>query len=126
MTTLDTAATGEGRAHLLQAFAAPDTTRVLERGDGSLGGFVVRAPWGGGATIAPGLEDATAIVHARRLAAGPGKHVRAGLLTENEAGLERLLSNGWTEAWQAPRLIRGDALEWQPEAIWGQFNYALG
>lgn len=126
MMTLDRVVTGEDRAHLLRSFAAPDTTRVLDRGDGSIGGFVIRAPWGGGATIAPRLEDAEAIVHARRLAAGPGKHVRAGLLRENTAGLERLLATGWTEAWQAPRLIRGDALEWQPEAIWGQFNHALG
>ena len=55
-------------AHLLDAFAAPDTTRVLDRDDGSLGGFVVRAPWGGGATIAPRIEDAEAILHARRVA----------------------------------------------------------
>jgi predicted N-acetyltransferase YhbS len=123
---LDAAATGEDRAHLIRAFAAPDTTRVLERDDGSLGGFVCRAPWGGGATIAPRLEDAEAILHARRVATGPDKRVRAGLLAENEAGLERLSSTGWIEAWRAPRLIRGDPLHWQPVAIWGQFNHALG
>jgi hypothetical protein len=48
------------------------------------------------------------------------------LLAENEAGLERLAATGWTEAWRAPRLIRGDPLTWQPSAIWGQFNHALG
>ncbi len=62
---------------------------VLERADGSLGGFVVRAPWGGGATIAPDLDAAVAILHARRVASGSAGRVRAGLLTENEAGLER-------------------------------------
>jgi hypothetical protein len=126
MATLDAAATGEDRAHLLRAFAAPGTARVLEHEDGSLAGFVVRAPWGGGATIAPGLEDAEAILHARRVASGPGRRVRAGMLAENTAGLDRLIATGWTEAWQAPRLIRGDALQWEPEAIWGQFNHALG
>ncbi len=123
---LDAAATGEDRAHLLRAFANADTARVLEREDGSLGGFVVRAPWGGGATIAPRLEDAEAILHDRRRAGGAGKRVRAGLVAENESGLERLAATGWTEAWRAPRLIRGEPLRWQPKAIWGQFNFALG
>jgi predicted N-acetyltransferase YhbS len=126
MAALDRDATGEDRTHLLRAFGAPQTTRVLELADGSLGGFVVRAPWGGGATIAPRIEDAEAILHARRVASGPGGRVRAGLLEENQAGLDRLAALGWTEAWRAPRLIRGDPLAWDPTAIWGQFNHALG
>ena len=126
MAALDSDATGEGRAHLLAAFAGPDTTLCLGRPDGTLGGFVVRAPWGGGATIAPALDDAMAILRARRLAAGPDKRVRAGLLSDNEAGLDRLVREGWVEAWQAPRLIRGEPLHWHPDAIWGQFNHAIG
>ncbi len=123
---LDMAATGEDRAHLLTSFAAPSTSSVLVRDDGSLEGFVVRATWGGGATIAPRPDDAHAILHARRVAAGVDKQVRAGLLTENEAGLAHLTALGWTDSWQAPRLVRGDPMDWRPEAIWGQFNHALG
>jgi len=126
MEALDAAVTGEDRAHLIGTFADRGTARVLVASDGVLGGFVVRAPWGGGATIAPALDDAEAILHARRVAHGPDGHVRAGVLSENEAGLERLLANGWVEMWRAPRLIRGDPLTWQPDAIWGQFNHALG
>lgn len=126
MAELSTAATGEDRAHLLAAFASPGAAHVLAHGDGTLGGFVVRAPWGGGSTIAPRLDDAEAILHGRRVGRGAAERVRAGLVSENAAGLERLLSTGWTEAWRAPRLIRGAPLRWQPEAIWGQFNHALG
>jgi GNAT superfamily N-acetyltransferase len=126
MAALDAVATGEDRTHLLADFASPDTTRCLERPDGSLGGFVVRAPWGGGATIAPDPDDALAILGARRLAAGLGKRVRAGVLEDNRAGLERLSAAGWTEAWGAPRMIRGVMPDWQPNAIWGQFDHALG
>lgn len=126
MSALDAAATGEDRAHLLGAFASVETTRVLDRGPGSLGGFVVRAPWGGGATIAPDVDDAGALLHARRAAAGRDKRVRAGVLADNDAGLERLVATGWTEAWRAPRMVRGEPLHWMPEAIWGQFNHALG
>ena len=123
---LDAAATGEDRAAVLAAFAAPGTTRVLERADGRVGGFVVRAPWGGAATIAPRIEDARALLHSRRVASGAGKHVRAGLVASNETGLAHLAAAGWTEAWRAPRLIRGEALHWQPESLWGQFNFAMG
>jgi len=126
MAALDLDATGEDRGHLLAAFAKPDTTLCLDRPDGTLGGFVIRAPWGGGATIAPALDDALAILRARRLAAGPEKRVRAGLLATNDAGLELLARDGWVEAWHAPRLVRGDPLHWHPDAIWGQFNHAIG
>jgi len=126
MAVLDGEATGEDRTHLLRAFADGTTSRVLDAGGGAVGGFVVRAPWGGGATIAPRIEDACAILDARRVTQGPDGRVRAGLLSENAAGIEHLLANGWTDAWHAPRLVRGAPMAWRPEAIWGQFNHAFG
>ena len=108
------------------AFAAPDTTRCLDRADGRLGGFVLRAPWGGGATVAPDPDDAMAILRARRLAAGPDKRIRAGLLESNTDGVERLLADGWSDVWGAPRMLRGEMPAWQPNAIWGQFDHAIG
>jgi GNAT superfamily N-acetyltransferase len=126
MAALDRAATGEDRRHLLAAFAAPDTTSVVPNAEDGPAGFVIRAPWGGGATIATRPEDAMAILQARRVAAGADRRVRAGILLENEAGAALLSADGWTEAWRAPRLSRGEPLEWQPDQIWGQFNHALG
>jgi GNAT superfamily N-acetyltransferase len=126
MTALDAAATGEDRTHLLAEFAAPATTQVAERPDGTLGGFVIRAPWGGGATIAPDIDDALAILRARRFASSPDRRVRAGLLEPNTAGLQRLRAEGWVDAWHAPRMIRGEMSAWEPAAIWGQFDHALG
>ena len=118
---------GDGRGPRTppRAFAHPDTARVLVRADGSLGGFVVRAPWGGGATIAPeSMRRRPCSTPGGSV--GAGQVVRAGLLDENEAGRERLLRAGWTTSWRAPRLVRGDAPAWQPTAIWGQFNLAHG
>ena len=126
MAALDRAATGEDRRHLLATFAGPETTKVVAAAPDRPTGFVIRAPWGGGATIAPRADDALAILHARRLAAGPDRRVRAGILLENHAGAAALLAAGWTEAWRAPRLVRGRPLEWHPDHIWGQFNHALG
>jgi hypothetical protein len=125
MALLDAAATGEDRSHLLRAFATPESARVLAPG-GSIRGFVVRAPWGGGATVAADPDDGIRLLEARRAAAGSGRTVRAGILAPNLPIMERLRPLGWRDAWQAPRLIRGEPLDWNPEAIWGQFNHALG
>lgn len=127
MAALDRTATGEDRRHLLEAFATPTSTSLaVDRGDVPRG-FVIRAPWGGGATVAATVDDALAILHARRVAAGgPDRRVRCGVLLGNEAGAAALESDGWTEAWRAPRLVRGEPLDWHPERIWGQFNHALG
>ena len=126
MSALDAAATGEDRAHALRRFASPTSARVLARPDESVAGFVVRAPWGGGATIAADPDDAIRILEARRLAAGPGGRVRVGIVEENAAGLARLEREGLHPVWSAPRMVRGEPLEWRPDWIWGQFNHALG
>jgi hypothetical protein len=128
MAALDLAATGEDRAHALQRLATPDSAMVLVTGDSDLavGGFVIRAPWGGGATVAPSIDAALRIVEARRMAAGPEGRVRTGILAENKAGLATLRRAGFRAQWSAPRMVRGEPMEWHPEWIWGQFNHAMG
>ena len=123
---LDRAVTGEDRRHLLEAFATPDSARVVVGDDDRPRGFVIRATWGGGATIAPDIDDALAILAARRAAYPADRRVRAGIVLENDAGAAALEEAGWTEAWRAPRLIRGEPITWRPSGIWGQFNHAVG
>jgi ribosomal protein S18 acetylase RimI-like enzyme len=125
MVALDRAATGEDRAAALARFATPVSTRVLE-GAAGVRAFVIRAPWGGGATIAASTGDALRILDARRRASGPGGRVRVGLLEENAEGLAALAAAGLTPIWSAPRLVRGEPLDWHPDWIWGQFNHAMG
>ena len=124
LAALDRTATGEDRSAALAMLASPDGTRVLER-DGAIAGYVARAPWGGGATIVPRVDDALVLLDARR-STTPGRPVRCGILLENEAGSAALAERGWVEAWRAPRLVRGDPLVWHPSHIWGQFNHAMG
>src|SRR5829696_9193994 len=69
--TLDGAGTGEDRGHAIERLAAADTTRIATATDGGIDGFVIRAPWGGGATVARTSDAALRIVTARRRAAGP-------------------------------------------------------
>jgi GNAT superfamily N-acetyltransferase len=122
---LDRAASGEERAHAMRRFAGPLTTRVLTR-DGEVQAFVIRAPWGGGATVARDPAHALRILDARRRASGPGGRVRVGLVDENAAGLARLEEAGLVPIWSAPRMTRGEPLAWHPDWIWGQFNHAMG
>jgi len=122
---LDRAATGEDRGHVIRRFASPASTRVLAL-DGAARGFVIRAPWGGGATIAADAADALRILRARRRASGPDGRVRVGVVEENAAGLARLEAAGLVRVWSAPRLARGGPLDWHPDWIWGQFNHAIG
>jgi GNAT superfamily N-acetyltransferase len=126
MLALDRTATGEDRSAVLETLAGPAGTRVLQGDDGVIRGFVSRAPWGGGATVAPDIDDALTILDARRAASAPEKRVRCGILLQNEAGAAALERAGWQEAWRAPRLVRGAPMHWHPEHLWGQFNHAMG
>ena len=126
LAALDRAATGEDRGHAIRALARPDTARVLVGRDGELDAFVIRPPWGGGATVARSLDAAQAIIAARRRASGAAGRVRIGLLAENEEGMERLTAAGFRPQWSAPRMIRGEPIAWRPEWIYGQFNHAMG
>ena len=126
MAALDRVGTGEDRRHAMTAFANPESAKVVVDSDGAVAGFVIRAPWGGGATIARSIDDAVRILTARRLVSGPDGRVRVGLLAENRAGHDRLIELGMRPSWNAPRMIRGEPLDWQPNWIWGQFNHAMG
>ena len=123
---LDRAGTAEDRAHAIERLADTESTRVAPGSDGGIDGFVIRAPWGGGATVARSPDAGLRIVTARRRAAGPDGRVRVGLVDENAEGLARLAEVGLRLMWSAPRMIRGEPLAWRPETIWGQFNHAMG
>jgi GNAT superfamily N-acetyltransferase len=123
---LDRAGTGEDRTHVIVRFASAETTRVTTGEDGSVEGYVLRAPWGGGATVARTPAAALRILTARRRSAGPGGRVRLGILDENQEGMARLMDVGLRLTWSAPRMLRGEPLVWRPEWIWGQFNHAMG
>ena len=109
-----------------RAFASPRPDLCPIRDDGALGGFVVRHR---GAVLDDRAthRGCRAILHARRVGRGAeaqsprraprGERGRARTAARRPAG---------PNPGRAPRLIRGEPLDWQPEAIWGQFNHALG
>lgn len=123
---LDRLTTGEDRSAVLARLASPESARVLLGDDGSLRGFLVRAPWGGVSLIAPEADDAIRLLEWRRRQAGLDHPVYAGFPDTGDSRRARLLSEGWTLAGAGTRMIRGAPLEWRPDWIWGSFSGALG
>jgi GNAT superfamily N-acetyltransferase len=122
---LDRQATGEDRSAALRTFADPLTGRVVDDGAGNVTGFTVRSPWGGRALIAANPDAAIALLDWRR-STTTDRQIAIGILEDNPAGRARLAEAGWIEQVGGPRFIRGPALEWRPEMIYGQFSGALG
>ena len=126
---LDRAATGEDRRVVLDALVNPTSTLIAsggDDGDSAVRGFLARAPWRGGALIAPDPADALRLLERRRRSTGTSGRAGAGVLAGNERGRAALRAAGWEEELGGLRMIRGEPLDWQPDAIFGQFNGALG
>jgi GNAT superfamily N-acetyltransferase len=123
---LDHFATGEDRRAVLMSLLDSRSTWVATDPDGSVRGYLARAPWRGGALVAPDPDDALRLLETRRRSTGISGKAGAGLVGRNLVGRERLRAAGWHEEGSGIRMIRGEPLDWHPEAIWGQFNGALG
>ena len=124
---LDRTATGEDRRPVLDALVNPVSTLIVTGGDDlTVRGFLARAPWRGGALIAPDPDDALRLLERRRRSTGASGKAGAGVLASNERGRTALRAAGWEEELGGMRMIRGEPLDWQPDAIFGQFNGALG
>ena len=123
---LDRFATGEDRRAVLRSLLTPSSTWVVVDAGGAVRGYLARAPWRGGALIAPSPDDALRLLEMRRRSTGISGKAAAGVLGGNTAGRERLRAAGWLEEGSGVRMMRGEPLDWHPEAIWGQFNGALG
>ena len=123
---LDRLVTGEDRGEVLRSVLSAATTFVSVTADGTVTGYLARAPWRGGALIAFDPDDAVRLLELRRRSTGVSGHAGAGVLAGNEVGRERLRAAGWLEEPGNVRMVRGTPLVWQPDAIWGQLNGALG
>jgi ribosomal protein S18 acetylase RimI-like enzyme len=124
--TLDRAVTGEDRSAVIRELVTPASTIVAIGPEGVARGYLARAPWRGGAVIAPDPDDALRLLERRRHATGSSGKAGAGVLSENAIARARLRAAGWLEELGGVRMLRGEPLDWQPNQIWGQFNGALG
>ena len=69
---------------------SPRPSRIAARPDGSVGGFLVRSPWGGKALIAPDPDDALRLLDWRRHRAAPDRRIEIAVLEANGPGRDRL------------------------------------
>jgi GNAT superfamily N-acetyltransferase len=123
---IDAAATGEDRAYLLEASADPATGVIALGPDGRVVGFELRTPWGTHPIVAPELVDGVRLLQNRRIRKAAGADARTALPETNQAGLTALENFGWRHERELVRMVRGAPIRWQPTAIWGQFNFAIG
>jgi predicted N-acetyltransferase YhbS len=123
---IDATATGEDRAHLLEASADPATGSVALGPDGRIVGFELRTPWGTHPIVAPELVDGVRLLQDRRNRKAAGAEARTALPETNRVGLTTLENLGWRHERELVRMVRGAPIRWQPAAIWGQFNFAVG
>jgi GNAT superfamily N-acetyltransferase len=123
---LDRYATGEDRRTVLRALVTTESTLVAVDAAGAVRGFLARTPWRGGGLIATDPDDALRLLEHRRRSTGVSGKAGAGVLASNSVGRERLRAAGWHEEMGNLRMIRGEPLDWHPDAIFGQFNGALG
>lgn len=120
---LDRWATGEDRAHLLEAFSVGGWV-VRDAATERLRGFALATPWSTGPVVAPEPADALALL-ARAGTAGEAT-VSAVLPSGNAAGRAALARLGFGEVRSLPRMRRGAAVGWRPEAIWRLFSFGMG
>lgn len=123
---IDRASTGEDRSAVLRRLVSPASTWVARSADDRARGYFVRPPWRGGAVVAPDPDDVVSLLELRRRMTGPGGHAGAAVVDTNEVGRQRLRDAGWIEERANARMIRGEPLDWNPHAIYGVLNGALG
>jgi hypothetical protein len=121
---LDRRATGEDRRGLLGALT--DGAWLLESAEELLG-FMVQILPGSAAIIAPDPQDGACLLDLlRHLGRGRTKTVHAALANENEGGRLMLEGCGWNSTFEAPRMLRGRSIEWEPASIWSILGFAFG
>ena len=118
---LDRMATGEDRSTILRAFAEQETSRVVERGDGTVGGFIVRAPFGGRALIASEPELALALLNWRRRTTAD-RQIQIAMLQENHCRSRAARRGGLDEQLGGPRFDPRAPLDVAARMIYGQFG----
>jgi len=121
---LDFRATGEDRRGLLGSLDGH--VWVLEA-DGDLLGFVGSILPGSGAVVAPKIDHAACLLQQLRYAGRDRiKSVRAAVPATNLAGIDGLQRLGWSPTFQAPRMLRGPDIPWEPALIWSILGFAFG
>ena len=127
---LDRRATGEGRAAVIERLL--DRAWVLETETGSLLAYLAQAQADCAAIVAPNSRDAGVMLDLlRNLGQGRAVAVRAALVRALDGEVDPaasafLAARGWTPTFEAPRMLRGPSIEWNPSLLWGILGFSFG
>lgn len=121
---LDRRATGEDRRGLFGPLAADGW--LLGSGDDLLG-FLISIEAKCGAVVAPDPEDGACLLDLmRHLGRGRAKTLRAAVGRGDEDAQLFLEQRGWGRTFEAPRMLRGPSIDWEPGLIWSLLGFAFG
>jgi len=128
---LDRRVTGNDRSGILAGLI--DRTWILEGPEqGAPAGFLAQERADGGSVIAPDPDDGRLLLrHLRATGNGRVDRVRAALVRQPSGDVrpearDLLAHEGWTPAFETPRMLRGPSIPWEPDAIWGILSFAFG
>ena len=121
---LDRRATGEDRSGLLGSLA--EGGWLLEAGEELLG-FLVQILPDSAALVAPDPDDAACLLDLlRHLGRDRAKAIRAAVVRGDETRQAMLERHGWSPAFPTPRMLRWEAIDWEPGLVWSLLGFAFG
>jgi GNAT superfamily N-acetyltransferase len=121
---LDRRATGEDRSLLLESLTSAGW--VLER-DGELSGSLLSILPDFAAIAAPDPNDGLCLLdQLRHLAAGRAEVACAAVPASSVAAWRGLEALGWKPLFRTPRMLRGPAVDWEPQMIWSILSFGFG
>jgi predicted N-acetyltransferase YhbS len=123
---VDRAATGEERRATLEAYVAEGAHGWVIGSPEGIRGFALRTPGGFGPVVASAPEDAQQLLTALLSESEPSRSISLIVPTENLAARAYLQSRGLEEQRHLPRMLLGQPVDWQPQALWAIISFALG
>ena len=119
---LDHRATGEDRAGFIESLAASGWVATRA---GAVVGFHLTWPWGGGPIVADDPATGCALIGLARQFL-PATSRGLGLPITNDAAMKHLAAHGITADRYLTRMWLGLPPPWNPEMIFGVFNFGVG
>ena len=119
---LDRRATGEDRAGFIESLAASGWVATRA---GAVLGFHLAWPWGGGPIVADDPATGCALIGLARQFL-PATSRGLGLPIANDAAMKHLAAHGITAERYLTRMWLGTPPPWNPEMIFGVFNFGVG
>jgi GNAT superfamily N-acetyltransferase len=123
---LDRQASGEDRRTAIRALGPPAGAGWALGNANNLRGYALRTPWSLGPAIAVAPDDGPRLLDVLLQHHHQRPQLSITVPTDNQHARAHLRQRGLVEERHLPRLVLGEPVPWQPQAMWAIFNFALG